>query len=186
MRIRGRLLSATLTLAASVILAAAIGAIHAEEPRKGGILVVATTNDTPDLDIQKYLASSQHNALLPMFDGLVEKDWTADADYPPIIPGLASSWSVSPDGKTYTFNLRKGVKFHDGTPFNAAAADFNFQRMTNPKHKYYDTQVGSSAQGVLKGSKVRKPSTNTRFKSNSIGRMSVLSKRWQVSRTITS
>ena len=54
-------------------------------------------NDTPDLDIQKYLASSQHNALLPMFDGLVEKDWTADADYPPIIPGLAASWSVSPD-----------------------------------------------------------------------------------------
>jgi peptide/nickel transport system substrate-binding protein len=156
-RIRGQLLRATRVLAAASVAAVSIisviGAIHAEEPRKGGILVVATTNDTPDLDIQKYLASSQHNALLPMFDGLVEKDWTADADFPPIIPGLAIRWSASPDGKTYTFNLRKGVKFHDGTPFNAAAADFNFQRMTNPKHRYYDPQVGSSSQGVLKGLK---------------------------------
>ena len=42
------------------------------------------------------------------------------------------SWSVSDDGKTYTFKLRQGVKFHDGTPFNAEAADFNFKRMTDP------------------------------------------------------
>jgi peptide/nickel transport system substrate-binding protein len=126
---------------------------RAADPHMGGTLIVATTNDTPDLDIQKYISSSQHNALLPFYDGLVEKDWTADADYPPIIPGLATSWSVSPDGRTYTFQLRKGVKFHDGSPFDAAAADFNFQRMTNPQHKYYDPQVGSTAQGVLKGLK---------------------------------
>ncbi len=145
-----RLLTAALGLA---LLASAHARVDAAEPHKGGTLVVATTADTPDLDIQKYLNSSQHNALLPLFDGLVEKDFTADADFPPIIPGLATSWSVSPDGLTYTFILRKGVKFHDGTPFNAAAADFNFQRMTNPKQKYYDPQVGSSAQGVLKGLK---------------------------------
>ncbi len=56
--------------------------VAAEEPKTGGTLIVATTNDTPDLDIQKYPASSQHNALLPLYDGLVEKDWTADADFP--------------------------------------------------------------------------------------------------------
>jgi peptide/nickel transport system substrate-binding protein len=134
----------------------AAGAASAEEPKTGGVLVVATTNDTPDLDIQKYPASSQHNALLPLFDGLVEKDWTADADFPPIIPGLATEWSVSEDGMTYTFKLRQGVKFHDGTPFNAAAADFNFKRMTDPNNPYYDPQVGSTSRGVLrqlKGSK---------------------------------
>jgi peptide/nickel transport system substrate-binding protein len=148
-----RMLIVTLGFA---LLLAANTRVEAAEPHRGGTLIVATTADTPDLDIQKYLNSSQHNALLPMFDGLVEKDWTADADFPPIIPGLATSWSVSDDGKTYTFVLRKGVKFHDGAPFNAEAANFNFQRMTNPQHKYYDPQVGSSAQGVLKGLKASK------------------------------
>ena len=138
---------------AGVLLLSAVGTASADEPKMGGMLVVATTNDTPDLDIQKYLSSSQHNALLPIFDGLVGKDWTADADYPPIIPGLATEWSASDDGKIYTFKLREGVTFHDGTPFNAAAADFNFKRMTDPDHPYYDPQVGSTAQGVLKGLK---------------------------------
>ena len=145
---------AALLLGATLL--TATGAARAEEPKKGGVLIVATTNDTPDLDIQKYPASSQHNALLPLFDGLVEKDWTADADYPPIVPGLAESWSASADGKTYTFKLRHGVKFHDGTPFNAAAADFNFKRMTDPNNKYYDPQVGSTSQGVLKQLKASK------------------------------
>ena len=136
-----------------LLLLSASTAVQAQEPITGGTLIVATTNDTPDLDIQKYLCSSQHNALLPLFNGLVEKDWTADADFPPIVPGLAESWSVSEDGKTYTFKLREGVKFHDGTPFNAEAANFNFQRMTNQEHPYYDPQVGSTALGVLKGLK---------------------------------
>lgn len=45
-----------------------------------------------------------------------------------IVPDLATSWKVSPDGRTYTFQLRQGVKFHDGTPFNAQAVKINFAR----------------------------------------------------------
>ena len=45
-----------------------------------------------------------------------------------IIPDLATSWTISPDGKTYTFYLRRGVKFHDGTAFNAQAVKINFER----------------------------------------------------------
>ena len=123
------------------------------EARTGGTLVVATTNDTPDLDIQKYISSSQHNALMPLYNGLVEKDWTADEPFHPIVPGLAESWSVSEDGTTYTFNLRKALTFHDGSPFNAEAAHFNFQRMTDKESPYYDQQVGSTATGVLRGLK---------------------------------
>ena len=44
-------------------------------------------------------------------------------------PGLAKSWTISSDGKTYTFQLRKGVKFHDGTTFNADAVVFSIGRM---------------------------------------------------------
>ena len=43
-------------------------------------------------------------------------------------PGLATSWENSKDGKTWTFNLRKGVKFHDGEPFNAAAVKYSIER----------------------------------------------------------
>ncbi|HTT88598.1 MAG TPA: ABC transporter substrate-binding protein, partial [Acidimicrobiales bacterium] len=47
-----------------------------------------------------------------------------------IVPCLATSWTISPNGETYTFHLRRGVKFHDGTPFNSAAAAFSFARRT--------------------------------------------------------
>jgi peptide/nickel transport system substrate-binding protein len=55
-------------------------------------------------------------------------------------PGLAKSWEVSPDGLTYTFKLEQGVKFHDGTDFNADAVIFNFDRWMNgdaDKFPYY-------------------------------------------------
>ena len=45
-----------------------------------------------------------------------------------VTPLLAESWSVEPDGKSYTFKLRKGIKFQDGEPFDAAAVKFSFER----------------------------------------------------------
>ena len=46
-------------------------------------------------------------------------------------PHLATAWTVSPDGKTYSFTLRPGVTFHDGTPFDADAVVANFAYITN-------------------------------------------------------
>jgi peptide/nickel transport system substrate-binding protein len=51
------------------------------------------------------------------------------------IPGLATSWTISPDGRTYTFELRKDVKFHDGTPFTAEAVKGTFERIADPASK---------------------------------------------------
>jgi peptide/nickel transport system substrate-binding protein len=51
-----------------------------------------------------------------------------------IVPGLAESWTISKDGLSYTFKLRKGISFHDGTPFNAAAVKFSIERQINPEH----------------------------------------------------
>ena len=51
-----------------------------------------------------------------------------------IVPGLAESWTISKDGLNYTFKLRKGIAFHDGTPFNAQAVKFSIERQINPEH----------------------------------------------------
>ena len=69
----------------------------------------------------------------------------------PFYPGLAASWDVSPDATSYTFKLRKDVKFHDGTPFNAQAVKFTFDHIVDPNTKsksaagslgpYQETQV---------------------------------------------
>jgi peptide/nickel transport system substrate-binding protein len=67
-----------------------------------------------------------------MYDQLVEHDLTVPANKaapPKLVPSLATSWEISPDGLQYTFTLREGVKFHDGTLFDAAAAKYNFDRI---------------------------------------------------------
>jgi peptide/nickel transport system substrate-binding protein len=51
------------------------------------------------------------------------------------MPGLAESWEISPDAKEYTFKLKQGVKFHDGTPFNADAVKFTFDRVIDEATK---------------------------------------------------
>lgn len=73
-----------------------------------------------------------------------------------VIPALAESWESSKDGLTWTFHLRKDVKFHDGTPFNAQAVKFNFDRWmdkNNPYHhgefEYYGYMFGGYP-GVIK------------------------------------
>jgi peptide/nickel transport system substrate-binding protein len=53
-----------------------------------------------------------------------------------IVPGLAESWTVSRDGLRYTFKLRRGITFHDGTPFNADAVKFSIERQINPEHPF--------------------------------------------------
>ena len=51
-----------------------------------------------------------------------------------IVPALATHWETSADGRTWTFHLRPGVTFHDGTPFNAEAVKYSFERLLQPDH----------------------------------------------------
>lgn len=64
-----------------------------------------------------------------VYQSLYNKLFDIDADGN-IIPELVAEYSVSTDGLTYTFKLREGVKFHDGSDFNAEVVKFNFERMT--------------------------------------------------------
>lgn len=81
-----------------------------------------------------------------------------------IEPRLAESWKISDDGKEYTFKLRQGVKFHDGTPFDANAVKFTFDRMLDEKHPFYKTGPFPFAKfffGAVKEVRAVDPSTVT-------------------------
>jgi peptide/nickel transport system substrate-binding protein len=58
-----------------------------------------------------------------------------------VVPALAEKWQVSKDGTVWTFTLRKNVKFHDGTPFNAAAVVWNFERWRFSNHPQHENQA---------------------------------------------
>lgn len=77
-----------------------------------------------ELDAASY--EGPHFLYKMIYEGLVE-----DGGSGKILPALATGWELSEDGKTYTFHLRKGVKFSDGTDFNADAVIFNLNRWTN-------------------------------------------------------
>ncbi len=72
-----------------------------------------------------------------VFEGLVK----FDKDTTNVVPSLAEKWTTSTDGKEWTFTLRKGVKFHDGTDFNADAVVKNFDYWMNSKNPTHDAQV---------------------------------------------
>lgn len=87
--------------------------------------------DTLDMPISTNGESAE--VVTQMFNGLVR----AIPGKTDIEPDLATSWAVSPDGLTWTFNLRRGVVFHDGTPWDAAAAKFNVDRWADQKNPYH-------------------------------------------------
>ena len=94
------------------------------------VLVVAQIAEPKSMDPATVTAVNDFRILMNVYDGLVRyKDGTLEVE-----PSLAESWDISDDGKEYTFQLRKGVKFHDGTDFNAEAVKFNFDRMLVKDH----------------------------------------------------
>ena len=104
-----------------------------EEPmEEGGTLIFAQSADAGTLDPA---LESSANSLAPAFhiyEGLTmfEPGTTTP------IPGLASSWEATDDGLEWTFSLQEGVTFHDGTPFNADAVVFNFERWWDTDNPY--------------------------------------------------
>ena len=98
-------------------------------PKRGGVLRVSAFTNPSSLDPATGGAGSDHAFLFTMYDTLTE--WEFDTLKPK--PGLAESWSFT-DPTTFVLNIRPGVTFHDGTPLDAEAVKFNFERnKTDPK-----------------------------------------------------
>jgi peptide/nickel transport system substrate-binding protein len=98
-----------------------------ETPRSGGTLNYATGTDALTLDPQFVTDVPTSRVVMQIHETLVKYDLDMN-----IVPCLAESWTTSADRLTWTFKLRKGIKFHDGTPFNAEAVKYNFDRIVDP------------------------------------------------------
>ncbi|HYY16672.1 MAG TPA: ABC transporter substrate-binding protein [Gammaproteobacteria bacterium] len=104
----------------------------AQQPKYGGVLKIAFASDILRFNLNQgpppgyetyWVWNNTHNTLV-----------TLDPDFN-IVPDLAEKWDIQEDGRVYVFHLRKGVKFHDGTDFNAEAVKFNFDRILDPATK---------------------------------------------------
>ncbi|MBP2672907.1 MAG: putative periplasmic dipeptide transport substrate-binding protein, partial [candidate division NC10 bacterium] len=105
-------------------------AIDHDKAKRGGTLRLAAHGPPSMFDIYASGTIANVGAQSPMYDLLVRQD-PRDPKLP-IVPSLATSWTISSDGMTYTFNLRKGVKFHDGTDFSAEDVKATFDRIVFP------------------------------------------------------
>jgi peptide/nickel transport system substrate-binding protein len=110
-------------------LAVAGGALGAEKPVRGGLLKFAVSAEPPNYDCHAQTSFAFIHPVRPHYNTLLEFD---TAKYPAIKGDLAQSWTVSKDGLTYTFKLRKGVKFHDGSTFTSEDVKATYERLRNP------------------------------------------------------
>lgn len=119
-----KFLSIVLTLALSVSALAAIPAVSVAAASDGDTLIFAQAADPRSLDPALADDGESTKINTNIYEGLVQYA----SDSTEIEPCLAESWDVSEDGLSYTFHLREGVKFHDGTDFNAEAVKINYDR----------------------------------------------------------
>jgi peptide/nickel transport system substrate-binding protein len=115
-----------------------------EKPRPGGILTWFDYGDPGRLDVHAESPLVVQQATAGVYSGLLHYD----PDEPSKVVGdLAERWTVSPDGKTYTFHLRKNVKWHDGQPFSSADVKASFDRVLNPDFK--SPKCGASLKPIV-------------------------------------
>src|SRR4030095_4315875 len=98
-------------------------------PKYGGTLRYGILSAPAHFDVHQSGTVSNMAAQGPMYDNLIRRH---PLDCQTIIPDLAQSWEIAPDGKTYTFFLRQGVQFHDGADFTADDVHATFSRIIFP------------------------------------------------------
>ncbi|HEU4370957.1 MAG TPA: ABC transporter substrate-binding protein, partial [Methylomirabilota bacterium] len=97
--------------------------------KRGGTLRYAVHNAPAHFDVHQSGTVANIGPQSPMYDTLLRR---SPKDGQTIIPDLAQRWEISPDGKRYTFHLRKGVKFHDGADFTAEDVKATYERIARP------------------------------------------------------
>src|SRR5213594_4372410 len=100
-----------------------------EPPRRGGILLAAIAADAPSLDPHQETTFATIELVAPLYSTLLQID---PLSYPKIIGDLATEWKIAPDGLTYTFKIRQGIRFHDGSPLTAIDVKATYDKIVFP------------------------------------------------------
>jgi peptide/nickel transport system substrate-binding protein len=120
-----------------VVLVAAVTAACSASPQTNGdpatrdTLIFSAPADATTLDPHNTTDTESDQVIHMVFEGLLGFDEKMQ-----IVGRLAERWNVAADGVTWTFHLRRGIEFHDGTPFNADAVQRNFARVLDPAQKH--------------------------------------------------
>ena len=129
---RSKLFTAVLLafMASSVVLVAVPTELQAAEtPRRGGVLLAVIGADPPSLDPHQESTFANIQLVAPLYSTLIQID---PYNFPKIIGDVATEWKVTPDGLTYTFKIRQGIRFHDGSPLTAADVKATYDKIVSP------------------------------------------------------
>jgi peptide/nickel transport system substrate-binding protein len=113
----------------AVAVAPAAATTTGETPRRGGELVYVVSAEPPSFDGHKETTFAVIHPVSPHYSTLLKFD---PDNYPKVVGDLAESWTVSPDGLTFTFKLRDGVKFHDGSLMTSRDVKVSYERIIKP------------------------------------------------------
>src|SRR5437667_9252990 len=101
----------------------------AETPRRGGVLLAVIGADPPSLDPHQESTFANIQLVAPLYRTLLQID---PYEYPKIVGDVATEWKISSDGLTYTFKIRPGIRFHDGSPLTAVDVKATYDKLIFP------------------------------------------------------
>jgi peptide/nickel transport system substrate-binding protein len=107
------------------------GADAQERPRYGGELVFVVPTEPASYDAHREGTFALVHPLAPVYSTLLRFDPT-DRTGTKVVGDLAESWTVAKDGRTYTFKIRRGVKFHDGSDLTSKDVKATYDKIVNP------------------------------------------------------
>ncbi|MBI3998568.1 MAG: ABC transporter substrate-binding protein [Armatimonadetes bacterium] len=104
--------------------------IPAQAPKPGGTLTYVVSAEPPSFDAHRETTFAMLHPIRPHYNLLVKFDMP---NYPKVVGDLAENWTISQDGLTYTFRMRRGVQFHDGSPLTSRDVKASYDKIIFPK-----------------------------------------------------
>jgi peptide/nickel transport system substrate-binding protein len=124
-------LGLALAVGAGVLAAGCGGGSESDDAGPRDELIFSATADATTLDPHNTTDSQSDQVVWMVYNALIKFDEDMN-----IVGDLATDWNVSEDGRTWTFDLRQGVRFHDGSPFTAESVRLNFERVLDPEQNH--------------------------------------------------